>query len=287
MKTNFRRNAPSWGTLALATVFSIAATTATRSARADDGGNPCGAFDFSQGIDCKVEVSGGCTADCTPLNLEVGCKGGCTEQVPPDSTCTTYCDSNCSSTCDPSAIDCMAGCHGECDQSMTEICQQQTPTADCVTQAKAQCDMHCQQSCSGAPANCPGQCQACCVGSCTGQINYQCDFDCFANLQGGCSVQCQQPAGAIFCNGQYVNATDVQSCIEYLATQGVTVDVSARGSVECDSTGCHSAGSASVGACDVGSTAMGGGGGLEIGAAGVAIALAAARARRRFAKTAR
>ena len=167
----FRRNAPSGMKLGLVAISLGLAVTATSTARADDAGNPCGAFDFSQGIDCKVEVSGGCTADCTPLKLEVGCKGGCTTEVPPDSTCTTYCDSSCSSTCNPSAIDCEAGCHGECDQSMTDICKQKTPTADCVTQAKAQCDVHCQQSCSGAPSSCPGQCQACCVGSCTGQIN--------------------------------------------------------------------------------------------------------------------
>jgi hypothetical protein len=279
METFFRRRAPSWLALALS---ALASTAVARTARAADGGNPCGVFDFSQGLDCKVEVSGGCTASCTPLSLEVGCTGGCTEQVPPNSTCTTYCDSSCTTTCDPNAIDCMAGCHGECDQSMITICQQQTPGADCVTQARAQCDMHCKQSCSGAASSCPGQCQACCVGSCTGQINYQCDYNCFADLQGSCNVQCQQPSGAIFCGGQYVHASDVQACIEYLATQGITVDVSARGSVQCDLSGCTSAGSAAAStACAVSAVAEGGDGALGVGLGAAAIALAAARAKRR------
>jgi hypothetical protein len=277
MKLRFRRVAP---LAVVCTLAGLVSTAVAPGARADDAGNPCGNFDFSAGIDCKIEVSGGCTADCTPLKLEVGCKGGCATEVPPDSMCTTVCDSNCSGTCDPSAIDCEAGCHGECDQSMTNICMQQTPQADCVSQAKAQCDVHCQSSCSGAPANCPGQCQACCIGSCTGQINYKCDFQCFADLQGGCNVQCQQPAGALFCNGQYVHASDVEACISYLATQGVSVDVSARGSLTCDATGCHSAGSASVGACSV-SEVGADAGGAGIALAGVAIALAAARSRRR------
>lgn len=282
MKLIFRRGASSWMTLALTASLAGVVATAARPAEADDAGTPCGAFDFSQGVACKIEVSGGCTADCTPLNLEVGCTGGCAEEVPPDTTCTTYCDSSCSSTCNPSAIDCMAGCHGECDQSMTSICQQQTPTADCVDQAKAQCDVHCQQSCSGAPSTCPGQCQACCVGSCTGQINYQCDFDCFASLQGGCTLQCQQPAGAIFCNGQYVHASDVQACIAYLAEQGVTVDVSARGSLECNGAGCQSEGSAAASACAVSTLgAPGENGAAGLALAGAAIALVAARARRR------
>jgi hypothetical protein len=277
MKLVFRRAAP---LAVVCTLAGLASTTFAPAASADDAGNPCGNFDFSSGIACKIEVSGGCTADCTPLKLEAGCKGGCATEVPPDAMCTTFCDSSCSGTCDPSAIDCEAGCHGECDQSMTNICMQQTPQADCVSQAKAQCDVHCQSSCSGSPANCPGQCQACCIGSCTGQINYKCDFQCFADLQGGCNVQCQQPAGALFCNGQYVHASDVEACISYLATQGVKVDVSARGSLTCDATGCHSAGGASVGACavsEVGTNA----GGSGIALAGVAIALAAARSRRR------
>jgi hypothetical protein len=285
MRTFFRRSAPSWISLAFATLASIAVA---RTARADDGGNPCGVFDFSRGIDCKVEVSGGCTADCTPISLEVGCTGGCTAQVPPDSTCTTYCDSNCSGTCDPNAIDCMAGCHGECDQSMISICQQQTPTADCVTQARAQCDMHCKQSCAGAPANCPGQCQACCIGSCTGQINYQCDYDCFANLQGSCNVQCQQPSGALFCDGQYVHASDVEACIEYLATQGISVDVSARASLQCGPSGCTSTGSASVASACAVSTPAGGDDaalGIGVGVMGLALVLNRFRFRARGARS--
>jgi hypothetical protein len=277
MKSVFRRHAPSW----LASVFAALVSTAlARTARADDAGNPCGLFDFSQGLDCQVQVSGGCTASCTPPSFELACTGGCAQQAPPDSTCTTYCDSNCSSTCDPNAIDCMAGCHGECDQSMIAICEQQTPTADCVTQAHAQCDMHCKQSCSGAASTCPGQCQACCVGSCTGQINYQCDYDCYANLQGSCNVECQQPSGAIFCGGQYVHASDVQACIEYLATRGITVDVSARGSVGCGPSGCTSTGSAGVStACAVSAVGDGGCGVLAIGLVASAVALAAGRAR--------
>jgi MYXO-CTERM domain-containing protein len=280
LNTFSRRYAPSWLALAVA----VATTTAAGTARAADGGNPCGLFDFSQGLDCKIEVSASCSAECTPLQFEVACTGGCTAQMPPDPMCTTYCDSSCSTTCDPNAIDCMAGCHGECDQSMTGICQQQTPTADCVAQARAQCDMHCKQSCSGAATSCPGQCHACCIGSCTGQINYQCDYNCYADLQGSCSVQCMQPAGAIFCGGQYVHASDVEACIAYLATQGVSVDLSARASVQCGPGGCTSSTSGSAAtACAV--SAVGSGDpaplGVSLGAAAFALAAAWLGRRRR------
>jgi hypothetical protein len=164
---------------------------------------------------------------------------------------------------------------------MIAICQQQTPAADCVTQARAQCDMHCKQSCSGAAATCPGQCQACCIGSCTGQINYRCDFDCFARLQASCSAQCQQPSGAIFCGGKYVDASDVQACIEYLAAQGISVDISARGSVACDPTTCSATAGASMSAgCAVAGLDEGGRGALSLWFGVPAVALVAARLRR-------
>jgi hypothetical protein len=272
MKLGFR------STALLACTLLAAGIALPRVAYAADAGNPCGNFNVSQGVDCKIEVSGGCKADCTPLKLEASCTGGCVTL--PDPGCSNPCESTCTSTCNPTALDCKAGCHAECDQQVTTSCQQQDPTADCVTQAKAQCDMHCQQSCSTPPQSCTQVCHTCCDGSCSAQINFTCDFQCIANLQGGCNVQCQQPAGALFCNGQYVSASDIQACVTYLETQGITVDVSARGSVQCDATGCHAAASASVGGCAV-SEATGDAGNGGLGLVGVIAGSAVARSIRR------
>jgi len=56
--------------------------------------------------------------------------------------------------------------------------------------------------------------------------------DCQANLQGGCEVQCDQPEGSIFCNGEYVDhGGHAQECIDALnAYLKAHVDVSATGS---------------------------------------------------------
>ncbi len=42
--------------------------------------DPCGKFDFTDAasFNCKIEVEGGCSAQCTPLSFEAGCTGGCT-----------------------------------------------------------------------------------------------------------------------------------------------------------------------------------------------------------------
>jgi hypothetical protein len=211
-------------------------------ARAADGGStPCGNFDFTSGISCKIEVSGGCTANCSPLRFEAACTGMCTATS--DTTCVNNCGTTCVAMCNPAALDCFAGCHGECDQPTIDACKQKHPTDDCATTAKAQCDVHCKDSCQIPPNSCAEHCNKCCTGSCTTQVNFDCDFSCFADVQGGCNVQCQKPEGAIFCNGQFVHASDVTACIAYLATQGIKVDVSAQGMVGCDLSGCHDSGS--------------------------------------------
>ena len=240
---------------------------------------PCGKFDFSAGFDCRIEVSGGCKASCTPLKFEAGCSGGCTSTA--SQSCVDTCGTQCVTQCDPAHLDCFAGCHAECDQPTTTECNSKQPGADCVTIAKAQCDIHCKDSCKVPPSTCLEHCTTCCSGGCTTQVNFDCDYTCFAKLQGGCDVQCEDPKGAIFCNDQYVAATDIEQCIAYLATQGVKVDVSARATVECGLDGCNGAGSAK--ACTVGAMSGRdlGAGTLGFAALGLAIGIASERRRRR------
>jgi MYXO-CTERM domain-containing protein len=246
-----------------------------RAADAGGGSNPCGNFDFSGGVSCKIEVSGGCTANCSPLRFEAACTGMCGATA--DTMCVDNCGTTCVAMCDPALLDCFKGCHAECDQPTVDLCKQQHPTEDCATTAQAQCDVHCKDSCKVKPSNCQEHCNKCCTGSCTTQINFNCDFSCFADVKGGCDVQCQKPEGAIFCNGQFVHASDIEACIQYLATQNIDVDVSARGTVGCDLNGCHQSGSAS--GCSVSSASPTGSG---LGAAVFALfALAAALVRPR------
>ncbi len=201
----------------------------------------CGNFDFSSGISCKIEVEGGCQAQCTPLKFEAACTGGCSVEA--DTQCVDSCGTQCVLTCDPSLLDCFAGCHSECDAPTQELCESNGTRDDCADVAIAECDIHCNESCEVPPSDCQEHCNRCCTGSCTTQVNFDCNLSCFAELEGGCDVQCAKPNGALFCNGQYVNASDIEECILYLSQQGIDVDVSARGSVTCDLSGCEGDGS--------------------------------------------
>jgi hypothetical protein len=237
-----------FGKLALSLLAFPTFMFASASASAYTTPAECGNFDFNaNGLGCEVKVEGGCDAECKPLNFVAGCKGGCSLTA----MCTGSCGTSCLAECNPAALDCMVGCHSECDQPATARCESTNPPPyDCVAAAKASCEGHCQDSCNVPMAGqdpCQDHCIACCNGSCTTDINMGCDLSCFAKLEGGCKVACTQPSGGLFCNGQFVNATDIQSCINALVAQGLKVNVSAQGTVTCDLSGCDGEGGLNAG----------------------------------------
>src|SRR5262245_49028948 len=95
---------------------------------------PCGKFDFVNGmLDCRVEVKGGCEAQCTPLQFEAACTGGCTATA--DITCTGDCEVQCNAQCNPAKLDCNAGCDAECESRCAGACT----LMDCTDECAASC----------------------------------------------------------------------------------------------------------------------------------------------------
>jgi hypothetical protein len=263
--------------LPLALASAVFVTSLSSPARADrEDLGPCGVFDFSKGLSCKIEASADCTAKCEPLKVTAACQGGCTASAK-QSNCTNNCGAQCIKTCNPSKLDCFVGCHDECDAPIEAQCVKKGGVADCKKQAQAQCDMHCKDSCKVPPSNCDEHCNSCCVGFCDTELNFACDLSCTAKVEGSCEASCSKPEGAIFCNGQYVNATDVKACITYLATRDIKVDTSAKGSLSCTGTDCSGIGA--VKGCAV--CASGNGYGVAIlGIFGVVLARRVVRRRR-------
>jgi MYXO-CTERM domain-containing protein len=236
--------------------------------------NPCGKFDFSNGISCRIEVKGGCEAKCTPLSFEAACQGSCTADV--NVSCTGDCEVQCNAQCDPGKLDCSAGCDAECESR----CNAECTLDDCSEECAASCHSDCSASCTGTAATCEANCNECCHGACSATANINCDVSCYADLKGGCDVQCQDPSGALFCNDQYVAAGDIDACITYIQDNyNGEVNVEARGEVTCDLNGCLSSTDTKLGYCSVSNIgALAGGTG---GVAAAALALGAALARRR------
>jgi len=174
---------------------------------------------------CDFEVSGGCKAKCTPLNLVAACDGKC--NVAADVSCTNDCGVDCKGACDvnPGSFDCKGDCTQRCDASCTSSCTD----SGCITDCQASCANRCDVQCSATPpsAMCDVQCKASCDASCQVKTNVDCHVKCSADLQGGCTAACDTPKGALFCDGQYVDVPgSVDDCINYLEGRGLKVSVS-------------------------------------------------------------
>jgi MYXO-CTERM domain-containing protein len=224
----------------------------------------CGNIQVSADAQCKVETMGGCTAQCTPISfqgacsasLETSCNGTCNVMV--DVSCQDSCVTDCSGTCtaNPGSLDCSANCKGTCEADCTGKCSASANQAECEGSCKSCCGGHCDAQCTGTPpsATCDAKCSASCQGSCSGKANLDCQISCQSkgyascegNLMGGCTAQCTQPSGALFCDGQYVDTgNNLQNCIDALNAI-LKIKVTASGEASCDGGVCQASGMASA-----------------------------------------
>lgn len=232
----------------------------------------CGNINVKAEAKCEVEVEGGCAAKCTPVSFKaacegkatVSCDGECTASI--DASCTGSCETDCSAKCtvNPGSYSCTGSCQGTCSADCDAQCAGQasggTASADCKASCTANCNGKCSAQCSGTPptADCSAKCSASCKGSCQAKASAKCQIDCQAkfddvkcqaDLKGGCDVQCKDPNGAIFCDGQYVDSGgNLEKCAAALNAI-LNLKFEASGSAECSGNTCTAEGSASASAC--------------------------------------
>ena len=178
---------------------------------------------------CHFDVSGGCSAQCTPVEFTATCSATCTNM--PVTTCTNTCETKCSTSCTtaPTTFSCKDYCTTDCTASCMASCTGDGCTASC----SASCDTQCTQRCTAHPGktDCTTECGDSCTASCTVEANIKCDTDCTAALTGGCTTKCSDPQGALFCDNQYIDISSVSDC-------DFTLDVSASGTIKA---GCSAA----------------------------------------------
>lgn len=218
----------------------------------------CGDIFFEGGgsIECTVEVEGGCTAKCEPIAFEaqcaaeltVGCNGGCNATA--DVGCTGTCQGSCEADCTEGQFDCQATCEGNCTADCAGNCMGSANGGECNASCEATCQSECSANCNVTAPDCTAQCQGCCQGECRAEANIDCQIDCQASgyvdckaeLQGGCEVACSEPEGAVFCNGQWVNTSNVESCV---AAIEAAFNIEVSYSAECSGNTCKAEASAS------------------------------------------
>lgn len=216
----------------------------------------CGNIFVEAGANCEVLVEGGCKAQCEPVAFTaacaaegaLSCSGECNVQA--DVECTGSCQTSCEAECnvDPATFDCRGTCEGNCSADCSARCDAASNRAECEGSCKSTCSAECDASCTVEPgeADCVAQCMGCCTGECQADINMDCQIgcqgelyvECKADFQGGCETQCESPSGAIFCDGQFIEVSNVDSCVNALrdllnAEVSIEAEASASASISC------------------------------------------------------
>jgi hypothetical protein len=252
----------------------------TASAAADRAA--CGNIELVAAGECHLDVTGGCATRCTPLNFTAACEGQCNVTI--DASCSASCSTACEAKCNvkPATFDCAASCELDCGASCMGSCSAQSNKADCSTYCQGRCKNDCSAQCKVVPpsADCKAQCKGSCSGSCQAQASADCNYKCSSMLTGGCQTDCTEPKGALFCDGQYIQATNLDDCVAYLESQfKLNIDYEASG--HCDNVnGCEGSASASVG-CTAAPTGSAPFDVAAIAAMAVGVGFAASRRRRR------
>ncbi|MCA9715798.1 MAG: hypothetical protein H6713_01695 [Myxococcales bacterium] len=264
----------------------------------------CGDIHIEAEAQCTMELEGGCEIMCEPIALTASCSAelrvGCEATCQPlefEAQCAVDCQAACMGECDvdPGNFDCEASCGANCSANCSASCEAEASgseaRAECEASCEASCDVDCGASCEGTPpsAECSGKCEASCEGECYAEVRGGCYvecqrdgyIDCKADLQGGCEAECQKPEGALFCDGQWIDhGNNLDECVAALqALFEIMVDGYAY--AECDGNTCEAGAGGSI-ACncsattDVSQNRQGGALALLLG-----IGLISARRRRR------
>jgi hypothetical protein len=239
----------------LALVAGVTVALAAGSARADIFSD-CGGTVFHGNETCTADVTATCDVACAPPKLQVACdaqleatcSGGCSATLP---SCQTSCQGGCAGKCSASAgtFDCKTDCNTTCEGNCSGACTSSADQATCTGQCHASCAARCNTECSGTPptADCQGQCDLSCQGSCSGQANLTCDINCQAMGSASCTASLTQKCTggcnahtAIFCDGNFINATDADACVNDLKSLfHITVTGYSSASSSCDGGSCQ------------------------------------------------
>lgn len=202
----------------------------------------CGGVYLFAEAQCEFQATEECMTECMAVAVETSCaaqiygdcEGGCT--VSASAECESGCSDVCTTDCEETTAaeqppNCMGLCMSDCQQSCTDSCAGANNHGPCRACCAHTCGDKCEAQCKDEPeagvVECAPTCTRVCAGSCSAQANVDCQVDCqtrvYARCEGQlverCESECKTTGGAIFCDGQFLNAGDLQACVDELASE--------------------------------------------------------------------
>jgi hypothetical protein len=211
----------------------------------------CGGIFVSGDASCGYKPKEECMTECMTVAVEESCVSEVYNSC--ETECTTTASTECENTCTSSCVNncttmtttetgptCMDLCLADCDADDDDSCGRAAHQGPCGRCKKYNCHKRCEARCGDDPepqkvtttTECMPTCTNACMASCTAKVNTQCQVDCQERTYTSCEqkmverceTQCEDKGGAIFCNGQFVNAADVHDCADELKAK-VKIDI--------------------------------------------------------------
>jgi hypothetical protein len=244
------------GPLIVLSWFALTAAGLTTASTARAELDACGGIFLSADAGCEYKPKQECMTQCMTVAVEQSCVSE--EYASCESGCTTTATEDCQNTCTHSCVDscttqtttetgpsCMDLCLSDCEDDQDDWCGNSAHKGPCNRCEKHNCEKRCQDKCGGdaeqptkitSVTECMPTCTDACAASCTAKVNTQCQVDCQESMYTSCeqkmveqcNTQCMDKGGAIFCDGQFVNADNAQSCADELSAKlKIDIDIEA------------------------------------------------------------
>jgi len=262
----------------------------------------CGGVYLSADSKCEFKPVQECMTSCATTSVEQACA------QKTSTMCSASCTTTDTTTCVKTHSD---SCSKECD-TITEKSSHEVCTTECVDSCTAdavkrkdfggdrdKCHQNCAQNCNTScekcsetdqKTDCTTKCMSVVENECTEEVNRDCLLSCQTDnytscetdTVNTCTTTCHDKQGALFCDGQFIDADDLQACADQLAAEfSFSIDITAHATVNGNGsvTTTNKDGSKTTTKCSF-SPPTQGHGGMALGAL-AALGLVVARRRRR------
>ena len=215
----------------------------------------CGGIFLSAASSCEFKPIQDCQTTCSTTSVETVCAAKTSTMC--SASCTTTdttacvktrtdsCSKECSTITSKSSHDvCVSECTDDCTSDATSKGKFNGDNGTCGKACSHNCSEQCD-SCSTTDqqTDCMTKCTSIVQNECVEEVNRDCELDCqttnFESCQtdtvNTCNTSCTDKGGAIFCDGQFLEASNLQDCADQLAAEfSFNIDVTAHVAVSGD-----------------------------------------------------
>jgi hypothetical protein len=257
----------------------------------------CGGVYLNADANCEFKKVQECQTTCSATSVEqvcaqktyTSCNNTCTESA--STSCTSTQSDSCSKECETISTKssrevCVSKCSDSCTASAVSDNRFGGDHNKCQKNCSHDCNARCESSStSDHNTDCETKCLSVVENVCVEEVNRDCVLSCQTDNYESCETEtvntcnttCKDKGGALFCDGQFIGASNLQDCADQLAAEfSFNINVAVKDAVDATNDCVDSAGSK----CSFSPPTSGGTGALALGAL-AALGVVIGRRRRR------